>query len=161
MPRDCAQCDPSGLHHPLLLLEDLDRQRLLRPGPDLVVVVRNTTGEVLGVAELPDLESDWMGDGIADAARQAGAGEWSPDARSRDRTAHLVRRRLGRTVPGRREHRGWSSWLNASNSMGAYVGEWLLVTDHGWRSLLTSSGPAGTTPTLSGGARAARLRAVS
>lgn len=160
MPRDCASCNPSRLLHPRRVLEDLERRRLLRPGPDLVVVVRNTTGEVLGVAELPDLADDVMGEAIAAAARRAGAGEWSPHPGARNRTAHLIRRRLGRTVPARREHRGWTSWLNASNYMGAYVGEWLLVTDHGWRSLLSSTGPAGTTPHLSGDATVTRLYAV-
>jgi hypothetical protein len=160
MADDCAQCHPSGLHHPRVLMDELARRHLLRPGPDLVVVVRNTTGEVLGVAELPDLESDGWGDGIAAAARRAGAGEWSADRRARDRTAHLVRRRLGRTVPARREFRGWSSWLNAGGEIDAYVGDWLLVTDHGWRNLLSTTGPAGTTPTLVGGDGAARLRAV-
>jgi hypothetical protein len=149
MRRSCSTCDPSLLPDVQSFFEELDRRRLLVIGPDLVVATRNDSGEILGSAELPvDLEGDFMGDEIAKAARSAGAGEWQPRVGPRDKTIHLVRRRHGRTVPRPRDLDGWTNWLNASNSLDSYVGEWFLITEHGWRSLLSHSGPAGSSPRL-------------
>jgi hypothetical protein len=154
MRHDCTSCDPGVLACPTAFFEELDRQRMLVPGPDLVVVTRIDTGEILGAADLPgDLEADFMGEAIAEAARSAGAEPRDLGSRRRVKAAHLVRRRLGRTVPRPHDMDGWTSWLNSSNLTDAYLGEWYLVTEHGWRSLLTHSllthsGPAGTSARL-------------
>ena len=149
MRRDCTTCDPGLLASPTAFFEELDRRRLLVPGPDLVVVTLSESGEVLGAAELqPDLESDYMGEGIAEAAQSAGAGQRDLAPGPRAKAQHLVRRRLGRTVPRPHDMEGWTSWMNSNSWTDAYLGEWYLVTQHGWRSLLTHSGPAGATPRL-------------
>lgn len=161
MTADCPSCDPFRLPDPVAFLEVLDRRRLLVSGPDLVVVTRTGTGAVLGSAELTcDLTEDWMGELVGQSARRAGAGARVAGPREPDKVAHLVRRRRGRTVPRPRDFDGWTCWLNASNHMDACCGQWFLVTEHGWRSLLTRHGPAGSTPALRP-APAADLRVCS
>lgn len=153
MRPDCTYCDPSLLASPAAFFEELDRRRLLVPGPDLVVVTMIESGKVLGSAELPaDLEADFLGKAIGEATIRAGAGPREGLPGERSKAAHLVRRRLGRTVPRSREMEGWTSWLNSSNGTDVYLGAWYLVTQHGWRSLLSSHAPAGT---------GSRLRALS
>ena len=147
---DCKTCDPTRLLRPRELFEDLDRRRLLVPGPDLVVVVTNDESEeLLGVSPLAE---DWtepessFGDDVAEAIQRAGGGERRQGPC--DKTGFLVRRRLGRTVPLPRDMDGWIAWLNGHQATDAYAGDWLLITDHGWRSLLSHAGPAGEEPHL-------------
>jgi hypothetical protein len=153
MTRDCKTCEPSTLCQPRRLFEELQRRRLLVPGPDLAVVITNELDErVLGISELPAVWADEMS-GSGDEVRAAilSAGGLERRAGPCDKTVVLVRRRLGRTVPLPHDFDGWIAWLNGHQGTDVYAGEWFLVTDHGWRSLMTHAGPAGAEPKLSDG----------
>jgi hypothetical protein len=148
MTRECKTCDPSTLLQPARLFEELQRRRILVPGPDLAVVLTNDEDErVLGIATLPD---DWteesFGEPVTEAILSAGGRKRAPGPC--DKTVVLLRRRYGRTVPLTREMDGWLAWLNGHQSTDVYAGEWFLVTDHGWRSLISHTGPAGLHPRL-------------
>lgn len=149
MRQHCAHCDPSYLEDPAAVFEQLRQRQLLIPGPDLLVVVNNGTANIVGAAELlADLEEDFGGTEVAAAAERAGAGPRDAAPGPRHKTVYLIRRRTGRTTPLPRDMRGWTSWLNASNWLDCYVGDWFLITDNGWRALLSEHGPAGLHPRL-------------
>ena len=151
MNHGCKTCDPTSLIHPKAFFAELARRGLLKPGPDLAVVVSNDPDErVLGVATLPQQWADErssFGEEVEGAILRAGGK--ARGAGPCDKTVFLVRRRLGRTVPLTRDMDGWIAWLNGHQGTDVYAGQWFLVTDHGWRSLLSHAGPAGEVPKLS------------
>jgi hypothetical protein len=136
--------------HPQRFLTSLQQRGLLVPGPDVVAVVTNDEDEcILGVCELDPSWRDTrssFGELVEAAILRAGGRQRGPGPC--DKTVYLVRRRLGRTVPLTHDMDGWTAWLNGHQGTDVYAGEWFLVTDHGWRSLFTHSGPAGLTPRL-------------
>lgn len=146
MDRYCSTCAPWLLPDPAQLLRDLDSRGLLRLGSTLLVVTAVQTAELVHAAAL---EHELTGTSFDDDLEAAITASLPADAARRDHVIHLVLCRDRRTVPHPGDMAPWTGWLNASSMTGTCCGEWFLVTRHGWRSLITSTGPCGLEPVAS------------
>jgi hypothetical protein len=139
----CKTCDPSYVSDPVGLLKRVDAAVRLRPGTDWVGVIANDDERLLGVRQLqPQLSEETDMFDLERLLRECLPGDPDPFG-LRPQSAFFVRCRQGRVVPLPHDHDGWCPWMNAMSMTRLSCADWYLVTDHGWRSLISSQTRSG------------------
>ena len=143
MRNRCKSCNPWQVNDPVGLLTRIGREVKLLPGTDWVGVVENDGERLLGVRQLvPLLNENTNMDQLEVLLRECLPGDPDP-AGLRPQSAFFVRCRLGRVVPLGTDHDGWMPFMNSMSMTRLACADWYLVTDHGWRSLISPNGPMG------------------
>lgn len=140
---DCKTCHPSHVSDPIGLLKRISAAVRLQPGTDWVGVIANDDERLLGVRQLvPRLDERTDMFDLERLLRECIPGDPDPFG-IRPQSAFFLRCRLGRVVPLGHDHDGWNPWMNALSVTRLYSADWYLITDHGWRTLISSDTRSG------------------
>jgi hypothetical protein len=128
---------------PARLIEEIAQQHRFQPGTALLAVVEwpSTRQDLIHVEELPvDARIDHyleVQDLLYETMQTLPVPDWAADTRHSVMTVVV---RPGLTVLGPHEAAWLSGWRYSNHGRGAFSGDLILVTEHGWADFVTRWG---------------------